>query len=52
MSCALGLFGTFATVVVLLQLARKVFPWLYENFLGPRLGAGVDLKKFGKWASK
>jgi len=50
MSCALGLFSSFASILVVLQLVRRVFPWIYENFLGPKLGNGVELKKFGKWA--
>lgn len=52
MSCALGIFGTFASIVVALQIARRLFPWIYENILGPKLGHGVNLKKFGKWAGK
>lgn len=52
MGCALEWFGTIATVLLALQLLRKVFPWIYENFVGPKLGGGVALKKFGKWAGK
>lgn len=52
MGCALEWFGTIATVLLALQLLRKVFPWIYENFVGPKLSGGVPLKKFGKWAGK
>lgn len=52
MGCALEWFGTIATVLLALQLLRKVFPWIYENFVGPKLSGGVPLTKFGKWAGK
>lgn len=52
MGCALEWFGTIATILLALQLLRKVFPWIYENFVGPKLSGGLSLKKFGKWAGK
>ncbi|XP_055616640.1 very-long-chain 3-oxoacyl-CoA reductase [Toxorhynchites rutilus septentrionalis] len=37
--------------IVSIQLLRKVFPWIYENFVGPKLiGSGIKLKEMGEWA--
>lgn len=52
MGCVFEWFGTIATILLALQLLRKVFPWIYENFVGPKLNGALQLKKFGKWASK
>jgi len=51
MGCLYGWFGTIAVICFVLQLVRKVFPWIYENFIGPQLqGNDLKLKKYGKWA--
>lgn len=52
MSCC-GMFGTFCTTVVLVQLICGVFRWLYENAIGPKFfGKSIDFKKYGSWARK
>ncbi|XP_059618215.1 very-long-chain 3-oxoacyl-CoA reductase [Phlebotomus argentipes] len=44
-------FGGLCIVIVAVQLLRIVFPWLYENFLGPCvLGCRVKLSAMGEWA--
>ncbi|GAB0087133.1 very-long-chain 3-oxoacyl-CoA reductase [Sergentomyia squamirostris] len=44
-------FGGLCIVIVIIQLLRIVFPWLYENFLGPCvLGCRVKLSAMGEWA--
>lgn len=53
MGCAFEWFGSIASVLFILQLARKVFPWIYQNFIGPKvLGSNLQLKKYGEWACK
>ncbi|XP_063703996.1 very-long-chain 3-oxoacyl-CoA reductase-like [Culicoides brevitarsis] len=49
MGCIMEWFGIFATITLLLQIFKKVFPWFYENILAPRYSR-LSLKKFGKWA--
>lgn len=38
------------TVFVSLQVIKVVCGFLYNHVLAPAMGAGVDLKKMGKWA--
>lgn len=48
---AYDIFGGVCVFVVSVQLLRKVFPWLYENLLGPKLfGSSIRLKEMGSWA--
>lgn len=40
-------------LIILIQLIRRVFPWLYENVIGPNvIGSKVKLKEMGEWACK
>lgn len=51
MANAYDIFGGVCVFVVSVQLLRKVFPWLYENLLGPKLfGSSIRLKELGSWA--
>lgn len=51
MASAYDVFGGICVFVVSVQLLRKVFPWLYENLLGPKLfGSSIPLKEMGSWA--
>lgn len=53
MACLFGLFGGLSALVVLVQIIRRVFPWLYENLIGPiLLGPKVNLKDYGEWGGK
>ncbi|XP_058456495.1 very-long-chain 3-oxoacyl-CoA reductase [Malaya genurostris] len=48
---AYDIFGGVCVFIVSVQLLRKVFPWIYENLLGPKLiGTGIKLKEMGQWA--
>lgn len=48
---AYNIFSGVCVFVVSVQLLRKVFPWLYENLLGPKLfGSSIRLKEMGSWA--
>ncbi|XP_062534343.1 very-long-chain 3-oxoacyl-CoA reductase [Armigeres subalbatus] len=48
---AYDIFSGVCVFVVSVQLLRKVFPWIYENLLGPKLfGSGVKLREMGSWA--
>lgn len=48
---AYDIFGGVCVFVVSVQLLRKVFPWLYENLVGPKLfGSSIRLKEMGSWA--
>lgn len=48
---AYDIFGGVCVFVVSVQLLRKVFPWIYENLLGPKLfGSAVKLREMGSWA--
>ncbi|XP_058839442.1 very-long-chain 3-oxoacyl-CoA reductase-like [Topomyia yanbarensis] len=48
---AYDIFGGVCVFVVSVQLLRKVFPWIYENLLGPKVfGSGIKLKEMGQWA--
>lgn len=51
MTNAYDIFSGVCVFVVSVQLLRKVFPWIYENLLGPRLfGSAVKLREMGSWA--
>ncbi|XP_021713340.1 very-long-chain 3-oxoacyl-CoA reductase isoform X1 [Aedes aegypti] len=51
MTNAYDIFSGVCVFVVSVQLLRKVFPWIYENLLGPKLfGSGVKLREMGSWA--
>lgn len=51
MANAYDIFSGVCVFVVSVQLLRKVFPWLYENLLGPKLfGSSIRLKEMGSWA--
>lgn len=51
MVTAYDIFGGVCVFVVSVQLLRKVFPWIYENLVGPKLlGSPVKLKDMGQWA--
>ena len=53
MACCYGLIGGSAALVVLIQVIRRVMPWIYENFVGPLiLGSKVNPASMGKWACK
>uniref|UniRef100_U5ES67 Putative 17 beta-hydroxysteroid dehydrogenase type 3 n=1 Tax=Corethrella appendiculata TaxID=1370023 RepID=U5ES67_9DIPT len=44
-------FGGVSTFIVSVQILRHVFPWIYENFVGPKLfGSPIKLKEMGEWA--
>lgn len=48
---AYDIFGGVCVFVVSVQLLRKVFPWIYQNLLGPKVfGSGIKLKEMGQWA--
>ncbi|XP_053686340.1 very-long-chain 3-oxoacyl-CoA reductase isoform X2 [Sabethes cyaneus] len=48
---AYDIFGGVCVFIVSVQLLRKVFPWIYENLLGPKLfGSSIKLKEMGEWA--
>ncbi|XP_055523315.1 very-long-chain 3-oxoacyl-CoA reductase isoform X2 [Wyeomyia smithii] len=48
---AYDIFGGVCVFIVSVQLLRKVFPWIYENLLGPKLfGSTIKLKEMGEWA--
>lgn len=48
---AYDIFSGVCVFVVSVQLLRKVFPWIYENLLGPKLfGSSVKLREMGSWA--
>ncbi|XP_055383144.1 very-long-chain 3-oxoacyl-CoA reductase-B [Condylostylus longicornis] len=48
MSCNLS---CFCVLIVLLQIAKRFLPWLYNNLIGPNfIGPKVDVEKMGKWA--
>lgn len=49
----MGTISGFATVVLLVQVCRRVIPWLYENIIGPKFfGAQVKPRNMGEWASE
>lgn len=51
MANAYDIFSGVCVFVVSVQLLRKVFPWIYENLLGPKLfGSAVKLREMGSWA--
>ncbi|KXJ75614.1 hypothetical protein RP20_CCG011412 [Aedes albopictus] len=51
MTNAYDIFSGVCVFVVSVQLLRKVFPWIYENLLGPKLfGSAVKLREMGSWA--
>lgn len=51
MVSAYDIFGGVCVFVVSVQLLRKVFPWLYENMIGPKVfGSSIRLKEMGSWA--
>ena len=53
MANAYDIFSGVCVFVVSVQLLRKVFPWLYENLLGPKLfGSSIRLKEMGSWAGE
>lgn len=48
---AYDIFSGVCVFVVSVQLLRKVFPWIYENLVGPKLfGSAVKLREMGSWA--
>lgn len=53
MPTIMGTISGFATVVLLVQVCRRVIPWLYENIIGPKFfGAQVKPRSMGDWASE
>lgn len=53
MPSIMGTISGFATVVLLVQVCRRVIPWLYENIIGPKFfGAQVKPRTMGEWASE
>jgi 17beta-estradiol 17-dehydrogenase / very-long-chain 3-oxoacyl-CoA reductase len=48
-----GTFSGISVLIVIIQIIRLVISWIYRNFVGPAIfGSSINLKKFGKWASK
>lgn len=48
-----GTVNTFAVIVVLVQICRRVWPWLYQNIVGPQLfGSPIKPRSMGEWASE
>uniref|UniRef100_A0A182PHX0 Steroid dehydrogenase n=1 Tax=Anopheles epiroticus TaxID=199890 RepID=A0A182PHX0_9DIPT len=46
-----SVLGGTSAVLVSLILLRKVFPWIYQNLIGPKVfGCRINLKKTGEWA--
>uniref|UniRef100_A0A182V0N5 Steroid dehydrogenase n=1 Tax=Anopheles merus TaxID=30066 RepID=A0A182V0N5_ANOME len=46
-----SVLGSTSAVLVSLFLLRKVFPWIYQNLIGPKVfGCRINLKKTGEWA--
>uniref|UniRef100_A0A182N9W6 Steroid dehydrogenase n=1 Tax=Anopheles dirus TaxID=7168 RepID=A0A182N9W6_9DIPT len=46
-----GVLGSTSAVLVSLFILRKVFPWIYQNLIGPKVfGCRINLKKTGEWA--
>lgn len=48
-----GSVSSFAVIVLLVQVCRRVIPWLYENIIGPQVfGSQIKPRNMGEWASK
>lgn len=48
-----NMFSLISMLIILIQLIRRVFPWFYENIIGPNIiGSKVKLKEMGEWACK
>ncbi|XP_035898800.1 very-long-chain 3-oxoacyl-CoA reductase isoform X1 [Anopheles stephensi] len=46
-----SVLGSTSAVLVSLFILRKVFPWIYQNLIGPKVfGCRINLKKTGEWA--
>lgn len=53
MACVFGYISTISTIIVIIQVWRKCFPWIFENIVGPMiLGSQVNFNNYGDWACK
>ncbi|KAG4070196.1 hypothetical protein HA402_003886 [Bradysia odoriphaga] len=50
MSSCFEFLKTFSVFIVVIQLVFGVFPWLYENVVGPKFFEASNLRQYGNWA--